>query len=221
MVNDKYRLFIFDWDGTIVDSVARIVDAFEHAAHSFGLVGACRERIATSIGLDIAVMIEHAYGTVDSVTADEFRQRYRRRWQENASIGMPVFDGAGRCLTDLDAAGGTLAVATGKSRNGLSQALDETGYSERFAFTRTADESFGKPNPQMLFDILEFTNTEHHEALMIGDTSFDMQMAANAGMAAVGVLFGVHSEKDLLDAGAVATFSDFHALRPWLLRRTA
>jgi len=176
-----YSLVVFDWDGTIVDSARRIVDAVQFAGRSQGVPEAERDNIVSTIGLSLDSMFGLLYPAVDSAAVEQLTAAYRTRWFENSDIEMPVFDGARECLHSLDTSQVLLAVATGKSRRGLDLSLTETGLDGRFATSRCADEAFGKPNPQMLIDILEFTGQDTHKTLMIGDSAYDMQRSPAAG----------------------------------------
>jgi phosphoglycolate phosphatase len=117
---------------------------------------------------------------------------------------MPLFDGVEAVLRQLDQAGYLLAVATGKARRGLDRVLAETGLAGLFVATRCADECLSKPHPQMLLELMEFTGCEPEETLMIGDTEYDMAMAASAGVPAVAVSYGVHPCVRLLNHNPVA-----------------
>jgi len=217
-----YTLVVFDWDGTIVDSARRIVDAVKHAGRSCGLPEADRDRIVSTIGLSLESMFSLLYPAQDATVIDQLTGAYRDRWFNNTSIDMPIFDGAIECLDSLDREDRQtmLAIATGKSRRGLDRSLAETGLAGRFVTSRCADEAFGKPNPQMLIDILEFTGQETHSMVMVGDSAFDMQMAANAGVDAVGVTWGSHERDRLSEAGAQACFDDYSSLSGWLTENT-
>ena len=127
-----------------------------------------------------------------------------------------LFPGARELLEGLADSGYFLAVATGKSRRGLEKELEITGLGDLLHVTRCADETFSKPNPQMLLEILDYTGREPHQALVVGDTEFDMLMAANARTPAVGVSHGVHAPERLLEAGALAVFDRLGELPGWL-----
>lgn len=214
------KLVVFDWDGTIVDSASRIVDAVHFAGASLALPQAPRSQIVSTIGLNLESMFSILYPTTSEQTIAVLAARYRQHWSENAQIAMPVFKGAITCLDQLEAAGMMLAIATSKSRYGLQIALRDTGLENRFAVTRTADESCGKPNPQMLFDVLEMTGIDRQHAMMVGDSIYDMQMASNAHVSAIGVSWGAHRSEQLKSAGALAGFDDFNSLSEWLLSRS-
>jgi len=212
----QWQLVVFDWDGTMVDSAARIVAAVEGAARSLALDPAPVPEIISYIGLSLDTMFMALHPDQDRETILRLCTAYRQHWLQSSVIDTPVFGGAVQCLQRLQEAGALLAVATGKSRRGLDRALDDTGLGHHFAATRTADEAFSKPNPQMLLDVLEQTGQDRQRTLMVGDTVYDIQMASNAGIAAIGVCWGSHSRKQLADAGALACFDDFKSVSDWI-----
>ncbi len=213
---DRWQLIVFDWDGTVVDSAARIVAAVHAAAQSLDLVPAPAQDIVCQIGLSLDTIFQTLYPNQSGDNIARLRAAYRLHWAKASSIDTPLFDGAVPCFDRIVASGALLAIATGKSRRGLDRSLDETGLRRYFAASRAADEAFAKPNPQLLFDVLELTGQDRRQTLMVGDTVYDMQMAANAGVEAVGVCWGSHERQQLLEAGALTCFDDFHTLCEWI-----
>ena len=129
---------------------------------------------------------------------------------------MPLFEGAEQLIRDLRADGYYLAVATGKNRNGLDRALKASNMAHHFHSTRTADQTLSKPDPMMLNEILEELEVSATRALMVGDTTHDLQMAINAGVPSLGMTHGAHPEDQLLELQPLALLDDFAALREWL-----
>lgn len=220
-MNKRYELIVFDWDGTLMNSEARIVTCMQRAAADIGeqvpSVAAARDIIG--LGLDEAVARLFPVAGADRVQA--LVDAYRGHWLGEEIESEVMFDGAAELVTRLHRDGFLLAVATGKSRRGLDKALLECGIGDCFHTTRCADETFSKPHPQMLEEILTDLDTVPANALVVGDTEYDMQMAASAGVTSVGVSHGVHSEDRLLASGAQQCFADLVVLSDWLLNSEA
>ncbi len=213
----KYELIIFDWDGTLMDSSARIVNSLRNAARDVDLVVPTKELARNVIGLNLADCLVKLFGRIPEKLSQEFIDRYRYHFYHPDAHEMPFFDGVMEGLARLDKSGKMLAVATGKGRRGLAPLLHEHDLERLFVTTRCADESYGKPNPQMLYDILEFTGQATENTVMIGDTSYDLQMANNAGMESIAVNYGMHGKAKLIKYKPVKIFSDFPELIHWLL----
>ncbi len=216
----SYELIVFDWDGTLMNSEARIVTCIQRAAADAEVavpsVAAARDIIG--LGLDEAV--GRLFPERDAQAIDRIVEAYRRHWLGNDVAEAVMFEGARQLIGKLHDRGLLLGVATGKSRRGLDKALLESGLGDFFHATRCADEAFSKPHPQMLEDILTDLGTAAADTLVIGDTEYDMQMARSAGTDAVGVGHGVHSSERLLESGASRCFADLLELSEWLLNRT-
>jgi phosphoglycolate phosphatase len=215
-MNRKFELVVFDWDGTLMDSEARIVVCMQRAAADVGLpvpsVAAARD----IIGLGLADAVQRLFPQADAPRVTSLVDAYRHHWLGDDVAPAAMFAGAEPLLEGLRAAGCLLAVATGKSRRGLDKALDESGLAGYFHATRCADETFSKPHPQMLEEILTDLDTRPAAALMVGDTEYDMQMARSARVPAVGVAHGVHAVERLLAHGAMHCFDDLYQLSHWL-----
>jgi phosphoglycolate phosphatase len=147
-----------------------------------------------------------------------FLERYRHHYLSR-DTQLKLFDGVPEMLKDLAAAGATLAVATGKSRVGLNRALTATSLHQQFSATRTADETFGKPHPGMLLELIDELMVDPAEVIMVGDTSHDLNMANNAGVHGLGVTYGAHPHEELLACAPQSVVHDVPALRGWLLER--
>lgn len=212
----RFELIVFDWDGTLMNSEARIVTCMQRAAADTGLDVPEPAQARDIIGLGLDEAVARLFPGADAETVSRLVAAYRGHWLGEEVEPETMFDGAKALVDSLHAAGYLLAVATGKSRRGLDRALAQTGLGDCFHATRCADEAFSKPHPQMLEDILADLDTPPSRAIVIGDTEYDMQMAANARVAAVGVTHGVHSRARLEAHGAKVCFSDLHELSIWL-----
>lgn len=215
----SYRLIVFDWDGTLMDSANKIVASAQAAIRELSMPQRQDEAIREIIGLGLPEAVERLYPGKDHAFQHRFIERYRHHFLTADNTPMSLFDGAADCLHGLYREGYLLAVATGKSRAGLERSLRETGLGELFAAGRCADEAFSKPHPQMLQDILDELVVEPTEALMVGDTEYDLQMAKSAGVDALGVSYGVHSCERLLKCAPLACLDAITELPEWLNKR--
>jgi phosphoglycolate phosphatase len=193
----KFSLLVFDWDGTLMDSEARIVACVEAAVRDLELPLPDREAIRDIIGLGLREAVQQLFPGSDDQLHLQIAARYRVHFFSDSETPSQLFDGTRETLDELANRGYLLAVATGKGRKGLDHALESTGLRELFHLTRCADETFSKPHPEMLNQILYESGTDPDEALMIGDTEYDMEMALNAGMPSLGVTYGVHTQERL------------------------
>ena len=214
--SDNYQLLIFDWDGTLQDSVGSIVACTQAAMEEVGEARPAAAAIRDSIGLGLREMFDRFAPGYTEEIYDGVKKAYRRLWFEDYRYRNQTFPGVREVLQELQEAGYILGVATAKSRQGLDQDLLSTGLGGFFAATRTADESRSKPDPQMVLDILDELGVEAENALVIGDTSHDLWMAHNAGADAAAVLTGSHDRDELSLASPLAYFEDLRELPPWL-----
>ncbi len=209
---------IFDWDGTLMDSTAVIASSLQAACRDVGIPEPSREEALFVIGLNLADTFRRVAPGLDPegqrALAERYRHHFLTREQE-----MPLYAGVREMLTDLQGAGRRLAVATGKARRGLDRALDQTGLKHYFEATRCADEGFAKPHPGMLLMLLELTGVEPGRAVMIGDTTHDLELAANAGVDAVAVSYGAHHPELLATRPARARCDSVTDLHRWLASR--
>jgi phosphoglycolate phosphatase len=212
----KYDLIIFDWDGTLMDSVDKIVRCMTAAAGDLGVADPGTAAIRHIIGLGLTEAMQALFPALDPEIYARLTERYREHFLHLDQTHMPLFPGVNDGLQQLSEQDYLLAVATGKARRGLERVLEETATRRFFSATRCADESFSKPHPKMLEDILEATGVVPQRALMVGDTTYDMQMAQNAGVAGLGVSYGVHPRDDLLQHGALACLDTFDAVCAWI-----
>ncbi len=213
----QFQLLVFDWDGTLADSAALIVDSIRNACEDLHLpVPAERDcRYVIGLGLqDSMLRLLPSLAEADYPPfLDQFRHHFLQRDHET-----PLFLGMENLLGELESNGHWLAVATGKSRAGLQRSLEQTGIGKRFHTTRCADESHSKPNPAMLFEVMNSLGIAKENTLMIGDTSHDLLMAQNAGVAAVAVSYGAHDIDELHALNPLACVDSVAALRTWLMQ---
>ena len=202
----RYPLVIFDWDGTLADSTVVIKRALQRSAEDLGYPIPTDAQASFIIGMGLKPALAHAIPTLRDEDVPRLTDRFRHHFVvgENEIV---LFDGVPDMLAALKARGHWLAVATGKSRKGLDRAFDTLGLREFFVASRCADEGFSKPHPGMLHALFDETGMNASAAVMIGDTTHDLQLAENAGAAAIGVTYGAH-ERSLLEAHKTLTLVD-------------
>lgn len=211
----RYDLIVFDWDGTVMDSTAVIANSIQSACRDLDLTVPSDEVARHVIGLGLDQALRYAVPSAGAHRHNDLVVRYRYHFlsQENA---MPLFDGAESLMQELHEDGYYLAVATGKNRNGLDRALKASNMAQYFHSTRTADQTVSKPDPTMLHEIMEELDVSAPRVLMVGDTTHDLQMAMNAGVASLGMTHGAHPADQLLELKPLALLDDFAGLREWL-----
>ncbi|MDX9741602.1 MAG: HAD-IA family hydrolase [Gammaproteobacteria bacterium] len=221
MINLPYKLLVFDWDGTLMDSEARIVSCLAMSLQDMGRPVPPRQALLNVIGLGLPE-VAHAllpHGDVDGVR--QFVDRYRYHFLSDHYEPANLFPGALDTLRQLDGQGFLLGVATGKGRRGLDEILERAECQGIFAVTRCADETASKPNPRMLMEVMDVAGVGPADTLMIGDTVFDMQLARNAGTRALGVSYGVQPAERLLAEGAIDCIDEIGAIVSWLANPVA
>lgn len=194
----EVELIIFDWDGTLMDSVAQIVSSVQAAARDLGVPEPSVAAAQDIIGLGLPEAMRVLFPQVPEADRLALRQRYAQHFVGGTGGQARPFAGAEAMLAALRAQGRQLAVATGKTRVGLDRVLAGTGWSGHFAATRCADETASKPDPRMLRELLRELRVPVSRALMVGDTTYDLEMARAIGMPAIGVTYGVHAPERLL-----------------------
>ncbi len=213
----RFRLLVFDWDGTLSDSTAIIAEAIRSACRDLGepVPDEATARYVIGLGLGDALALV-APGLPPS-RYSELTVLYRRHYLARED-DIPLFAGASALLSELEAAGYLLAIATGKSRMGLSRVLARSGLAQRFHATRCADEGFSKPHPDMLLHLMDRLAVGPEQTLMIGDTTHDLELARNAGTAALAVAYGAHDRDGLARCAPLATVHSIAEMREWLAR---
>ena len=207
------RLAVFDCDGTLVDSQANICRAMEAAYAGAGLPPPPRVAIRGIVGLSlveaVAVLAPDAPPALHEQLAEDYKAAFRAMRAAGELEVEPLYDGLLAALDTLSADGWLLGVATGKSDRGLAHVLSHHGLAGRFVTLQTADRHPSKPHPSMLHEAMAQAGTDPHMTAMIGDTSYDMEMARAAGVRAVGVTWGYHDAAQLWAAGADAVIHDY------------
>ena len=216
MRNRQYELIIFDWDGTLMDSAAKIVRCFQAAARDVGIPAPTDAAVRNIIGLGLHEAMELVLPQADHETRMQVAQCYRRHYLHLDPTETTLFPGVVEGLTRLSEAGYRLAIATGKARRGLDRALRDTATSRYFCSSRCADEALSKPHPKMLHDILDHTGVSAERAIMVGDTTYDLQMAASAAMPGLAVSYGAHERERLLAHNPLACLDSFGGVCQWL-----
>jgi len=215
----EYKLLIFDWDGTLADSIGRIVTAMQGAAQRAGRPERDPPAVKGIIGLGLPEAILTLYPDMTPEEVIAFRQHYADLYIAMDAEPSPLFAGVRESLEAFRAQGYRLAVATGKARRGLDRVLKAHGWEDFFDITRAADETASKPDPLMLNQILAHCAVRPEQALMVGDASFDLLMARNAGIDSVAVGYGAQSMERLLTFEPRLAIDSFPELRAWLERQ--
>ncbi len=212
----RFDLITFDWDGTLFDSTALIVRCIQSACADLGVTVPSDEDAAFVIGLGLQEALRHAVPRLAPERYPELSQRYRHHYFARQDE-LVLFPGTLQMLQALKNRNHLLAVATGKNRRGLDLALAQAELQDIFDATRTADETAGKPHPLMLQELMAELGTAPERTLMIGDTTHDLQLAANAGTAAVGVSYGAHEPAAFAAHRPLHVAQSTRELHDWLL----
>jgi phosphoglycolate phosphatase len=213
----RFDLIAFDWDGTLFDSTAIIVQCIQQAVVDVG--GRCPtdKDAAYVIGMGLMDALAHAAPDVPKERYPQLGARYRHHYLAHQN-DISLFEGVLPLLDELKARQHWLAVATGKSRRGLDEVLRTVQLQGVFNGSRTADETAGKPDPRMLHELMREFGTEPQRTLMVGDTTHDLQMAVNAGCASVGVSYGAHEPGEFHTLQPLHVAHSVTDLRDWLLQ---
>ncbi|MCP5198370.1 MAG: HAD-IA family hydrolase [Gammaproteobacteria bacterium] len=206
------ELVVFDFDGTLVDSAGRIVAAMQAAFAEHGLAIPAPHAVRAVIGLELGAACAALLPPGDRGRAPACATAYRRHYALLGAVATPLFAAARETLAALAGQGILLAIATGKSRAGLDRALADAAIAAYFVTTRSADEGPSKPHPGMLYDILTELDVRPSRAVMVGDTTFDLDMARAAGVPAIAAAYGAHPRARLLDCSPVAVIDALHEL---------
>ena len=211
----RYDLVVFDWDGTLADSTAIIARSIREALRDMGEAVPDEDAARYVIGLGLTDALRTVAPSLPIARHPELVAHYRKRYLADEQ-DIPMFEGAVELLSELDRAGYFLGVATGKSRMGLDRVLTKHGLATRFHATRCADEGRPKPHPDMLLHVMDRLGVEPQATLMIGDTTHDLLLAKNAGVAAVAVSYGAHAREALASLAPIATVHSMAELAQWL-----
>lgn len=214
---NRYTLVVFDWDGTLVDSAAHIVDSIQAAARDVGLPVPSEQDARHIIGLGLIDAMEYLFPGAPADRYPRVADRYRHHYVAGEGV-VKLFEGVEEGLARLETKGHLLAVATGKSRRGLDRALSDTGLARYFHATRCGDEGFPKPNPDMLEFLFDELAVERSAAVMVGDTTHDLEMARAARIDSIAVSYGAHDPGVLRAARPTAFVDTPTELWQWLDR---
>ena len=212
----RFDLIAFDWDGTLFDSTAIIVRCIQAAVRDVGGTVPTDKEAAYVIGMGLMQALAHAAPDVPTEKYTELGNRYRFHYIQHQD-DLSLFDGVLPLLNDLRERGHLLAVATGKSRRGLDDALHSVDLRGVFDGSRPADQTAGKPHPLMLQELMAEFDVAPERLLMIGDTTHDLQMAVNARCASVGVSYGAHEPDAFHALQPLAVVHSVRELHDWLL----
>ena len=212
----KFDLIAFDWDGTLFDSTQIITRCIQAAVKDVGGTVPSDKDAAYVIGLGLMQALAHAAPDVPQHKYPQLGERYRHHYQLHAH-DLSLFDGVLTLLADLKTQGYLLAVATGKSRQGLDEALQSVQLKGVFDASRTADKTAGKPDPKMLHELMAELGTTAKRTLMVGDTTHDLQMALNAGCPSLGVSYGAHEPSAFAALKPLHIAHSVQDMHDWLL----
>lgn len=210
------KLIVFDWDGTLMDSEARIVNCMQAAITDLDLPALTRDQMKNVIGLGLKEALHALYPDQDETQLVQLVERYRHHFLFEDTTPSELFDGVAAMLAALNDAGYFLAIATGKARRGLDHALASCDVGKYFHASRCADETRSKPHPQMLEELLDYFAVEPDHSIMVGDTEFDLEMATNARTHSLAVSYGVHERDRLLNHSPLACLDNVNQLHSWL-----
>ncbi len=211
-----FKLIVFDWDGTLMDSEARIVACMQAAVGDAGIAPVSRAHVRDVIGLGLREAVHRLLPGIESEIQERVAERYRHHFLEVDQTPSELFPGVREVLEWLERQDYLLAVATGKGRRGLGKVLDSTGLGAHFHATRCADETQSKPHPAMLLELMDQLGVRPRETLMVGDTEYDLLMAQNAGACGLAVCYGTQDPDRLLQHRPLACIEDLRELRGWL-----
>lgn len=213
----RFDLIVFDWDGTLANSTQMITDCVREASADAGLAMPKPAAASHVIGLGLYEAIDMLFDKISETQRQHMAERYRYHYHARDEE-TPLYDGVFEAISELEKQGFMLAVATGKGRNGLNKSLARSGLAKYFHATRCMDECLSKPHPQMLLELMDELSALSERTLMVGDTSFDLQMAQNASVSSVGVSYGAHPLVNLLPHAPLAHFDEFTKLNQWLIK---
>ncbi|MEO1891916.1 HAD-IA family hydrolase [Alloalcanivorax venustensis] len=211
-----YQLVIFDWDGTVMDSTGRIIACMHQAGADLCLPVLEDDAVREIIGLGLPEALRTLYPGIGDRDLERMRERYAVHFVAAEASPSRLYPGARETLAALRAAGLRLAVATGKSRKGLERVWASSGLGDSFDASRCADETHSKPHPAMVTELLTELGVAPERALVVGDTSFDLQMARDAGVDRVAVSYGAHPVDRLMNFHPLAVIDALPQLLPLL-----
>ncbi len=208
----KYKAIVFDWDGTLMDSISKIVESMQTSAQQLGFPVPDYDQAKDVIGISLLPALQQLFKIDDEKVAMDLFHTYKEHFKDHAQISSPLFTGAIELLETLKQQGYILAVATGKARQGLEHNWHHSNTKHFFSASKTADDAQSKPSSDMLQQILSELNLSADQVLMVGDTTYDMAMAEAINMDRIGVSFGVHSIDALQKHKPLAVIDALHEL---------
>jgi phosphoglycolate phosphatase len=214
-VGKSFDLLVFDWDGTLMDSAGHIVDSIRAAAHDLDIDLPPEQRARHIIGLGLVDALTYLFPSLPRADYPRLAERYRYHYLAG-DHKLSLFAGADQGIRAMHAAGFSLAVATGKSRQGLDRSLGASGLAVFFHASRCADEGLPKPHPDMLIYLMKTLGVDPRRTLMIGDTTHDLEMARSARVSALAVGYGAHARANLEAHEPVACVMSFAELTGWV-----
>lgn len=216
MSNINLKLVIFDWDGTIMDSVPKIVTSMQRAAKRENLAVPNTQAIKDIIGLSLAPAIKQLFPAISDTQLNVLVGAYKAEYEILDTTPSSLFNGIIDVFESLVLRNIKIAIATGKSRSGLERLIAQANVGHYFCDTMTADEAHSKPHPQMIEDIISRQNVAKTEVIMIGDSLLDLSMANNAGVKSIGVSYGAHDANKLKTASPLIVVDSGNALLDYL-----
>lgn len=214
---DRYSFFIFDWDGTLMDSTGRIISSMKATARIAGLNEPSERAVKGIIGLSMSAVMDKLFPGADAKLREELIEIYRVQYVQKDKTHSPLFEGVLSLLDWLKLMDIPISIATGKARAGLDRVLAEVGLSDCFDYSICADEVKSKPHPDMVNRLLQDANKTQFETLILGDSIHDLRMANNAGVDSVAVTSGANSYKELSAHQPVTVLEGIGHLKQWLL----
>ena len=209
----KRNLVIFDWDGTIENSIFHIISSMKSAARELRLDEPSENDIRNIIGLSLRDAVQILFPNLQVLEIESLIKHYRVCYRMAQEMGWSLFENVETTLNAMKDSNYLLAVATGKSRDGLDRSLRLSGLADIIDISITADETVSKPNPQMLVELINHFDISPTAALMVGDSKYDLEMAQNVPMASIGVTYGVHERCVLIKHSPIACADDFEEIQ--------
>ncbi|MCL4142036.1 UNVERIFIED_CONTAM: hypothetical protein GTU68_042395 [Idotea baltica] len=200
-----------------MDSAQKIANCIKAAAHDLAIDQPSDSKAKSIIGLGLVQAMTVLFPELDNKRINELVEAYKYHFVTGDVTEQGLFRGVAEGLQKLSDSGALLAIATGKSRRGLDRVFNEIALKQYFVATRCGDETRSKPHPQMLHELLDYTAIDPNKSIMIGDTTYDMDMAKNAEIHGLGVSYGVHTEENLQKSNPVDVLDSFNTVVTWLL----
>lgn len=215
MAKSQYQLLIFDWDGTLCDTAAHVIQSIQTSIAELELPERDDEQIKSLIGLNIHDFVRTLYPELDVTMQSNLINQYRLHYFTDPEA-MRLYPDVKQTLLRLKSLGFILAIATGKGRAGLELGLEQTSIAPLISGYRCADNCPSKPNPQMIIELMEEFQVKPEQTVLIGDTEYDMELAKNAGVTPLAVSYGVHDVEQLASHDPVEIFQRLSDLVDWL-----